>query len=87
MILRDYLAIDRTRLANQRTLLSFIRTALYLVVSGIALTKVKALEQIRWLGYVVFAASVIVLVIGFVNYFIFRNKIKKGYKEAAEFDA
>ncbi|MEP0369314.1 MAG: DUF202 domain-containing protein [Cyclobacteriaceae bacterium] len=86
MILRDYLAIDRTKLANQRTLLSFIRTALYLVVSGVALTKVKALEQISWLGYVIIAASIIVLVIGVVNYFLFRNKIQKGYKDADEFD-
>ncbi|MEP4532539.1 MAG: DUF202 domain-containing protein [Cyclobacteriaceae bacterium] len=86
MILRDYLAIDRTKLANQRTLLSFIRTALYLVVSGVALTKVKALERISWLGYVIIAASIIVLVIGVVNYFLFRNKIQKGYKDADEFD-
>ncbi|MEO9474754.1 MAG: DUF202 domain-containing protein [Cyclobacteriaceae bacterium] len=86
MILRDYLAIDRTKLANQRTLLSFIRTSLYLVVSGVALTKVKALEQISWLGYVIIAASIIVLGIGVVNYFLFRNKIRKGYKESDDFD-
>jgi len=86
MILRDYLAIDRTKLANQRTLLSFIRTSLYLIVSGIALVKVEVLKEISWLGYVVFAASIIVLVIGVVNNFLFRNKIQKGYKEADEFD-
>ncbi|MFT4781527.1 MAG: putative membrane protein, partial [Pseudohongiellaceae bacterium] len=32
VILRDYLAIERTRLANERTLLSYIRSSLYLLL-------------------------------------------------------
>ncbi len=39
LILRDELAIDRTRLANERTLLSWLRTALMILVSGITLLK------------------------------------------------
>jgi putative membrane protein len=35
LILRDQLAIDRTKLSNDRTLLSFSRTALTLLISGI----------------------------------------------------
>ena len=34
LILRDHLALDRTRLANERTLLAYARTALMLVVAG-----------------------------------------------------
>src|SRR3954469_10754632 len=34
LILRDHLALDRTRLANERTLLAYLRTALMLVVAG-----------------------------------------------------
>ncbi len=34
LILRDHLALDRTRLANERTLLAYMRTALMLVVAG-----------------------------------------------------
>jgi putative membrane protein len=34
LILRDHLALDRTRLANERTLLAYIRTALMLLVAG-----------------------------------------------------
>ncbi len=40
LILRDHLALDRTRLANERTLLSYLRTALMLVVSGATAVKV-----------------------------------------------
>jgi len=39
LILRDVLAIDRTRLANERTLLAWARTALMLLVSGVTLIK------------------------------------------------
>ena len=84
MILRDHLALDRTKLANQRTVLSFIRTSLYLIISGIALMKVPALEGISWLSYVVIGVSLVVLIIGITNYLIFRHKIKNGYQDADE---
>ena len=34
LILRDHLAIDRTRLANERTFLAYIRTAMMLLLAG-----------------------------------------------------
>ena len=37
LILRDYLAADRTVLANERTLMSFIRTAVALAAAGASL--------------------------------------------------
>lgn len=39
LILRDELALDRTRLANERTFLAYARTAIMLVVSGVTLVK------------------------------------------------
>jgi len=41
LILRDHLALVRTRLANERTLLSYIRSALYLLIGGIALLQLE----------------------------------------------
>jgi putative membrane protein len=40
LILRDHLALDRTRLANERTLLAYLRTALMLAVAGATAEKV-----------------------------------------------
>jgi putative membrane protein len=40
LILRDHLALDRTRLANERTLLAYMRTALMLIVAGATAEKV-----------------------------------------------
>ena len=42
LILRDHLALDRTRLANERTLLAYIRTALMLMVAGATAVKFVA---------------------------------------------
>jgi putative membrane protein len=79
IILRDVLALDRTKLANSRTLLSFIRTSLYLVVSGLAVMNVKVLEEIRFTGWILIAASLLALITGIVNYFVFKRKIQKHY--------
>lgn len=35
LILREELALDRTRLANERTLLAYLRTSLALVLAGV----------------------------------------------------
>ena len=43
IILRDYLAIERTRMANERTLLSFLRTGLYLIMTGFSMLELEAL--------------------------------------------
>lgn len=80
IILRDHLALDRTRLANQRTLLAFIRTSLYLVVSGLAVIQVKVLQDIYLFGWILIACSIIVLIAGVINYFYFRKKLNRSYQ-------
>lgn len=78
LIIRDFLARQRTTLANNRTLLSFIRTSLYFLVSGTALFEVKELNHVRDLGYLAFGLSFVILLLGCVNYFRIRQKLKKG---------
>jgi len=34
LILRDHLALDRTRLANERTFLAYVRTAMMFLLAG-----------------------------------------------------
>ena len=66
MILRDYLAYDRTRLALTRTLLSFIRTALGLLASGAGLIILQDDAYLIFLGYGLIAAATAVFAIGIV---------------------
>nr|MBI1231730.1 DUF202 domain-containing protein [Cytophagales bacterium] len=78
LIVRDFLARQRTKLANDRTLLSYIRTSLYFVVSGTALIKVEDLDNVKDLGYISFLISIMLVVLGFYNYFRLRRKLKRG---------
>lgn len=82
IILRDFLAIDRTRLANQRTLLSFLRTGLYLFVTALAVNKVGFLSELQFLGDIFIGLSILTTILGIVNYFLMRRKIEKHYRQS-----
>jgi inner membrane protein YidH len=52
LILRDVLAADRTQLANERTLLSYLRTALTLFIAGVSFIRFfdsLIVEIVGWL--------------------------------------
>lgn len=73
MILRDYLAVERTRLANERTLFAYIRTALYLLTVGIGIFEIRSIWHLKWLGWICLLLSIIILPLGIVRFI----KIKK----------
>lgn len=79
IILRDYLALERTKLANERTLLSYIRGSIYLVLGGIAFLQLKDFEGLHVLGYVSLSLSVIMLLVGVVRFIQLKNRLKKYY--------
>lgn len=69
------LAITRTDLANRRTLLSYLNTAIALFVSGAGLLKLSGDAWLEGLGILFMTVSVIVAVIGIVDYRIQRRSI------------
>ncbi len=55
MILRDYLAVDRTMMANETSFMSYVRTALTLIAAGATLIKFfnePTMQALGW-GFVV----------------------------------
>ena len=84
IILRDHLAMERTKLANERTLLSYLRTSLYLVLGGIAFLGMKNLEELRNLGYFSLVLSVVLLIIGLVRFYQLKRHLKNMYKPLDE---
>lgn len=76
MILRDFLATDRTILANERTFLAYLRTFISFFASGIGFIKFVDEKVIVFLGYILVALSVIILYFGCTRYF----KTKKRYE-------
>lgn len=81
IILRDYLALERTKLANERTLLSYTRTSLYMVLGGIAFLQLQDFAQLRWIGYVAIFLSVIFGIFGILRYLQIRIRIGQYYNQ------
>jgi putative membrane protein len=78
LILRDHLAMDRTRLANERTLLAYMRTSLMLLVAGA--TAVKLIDVNRSIlitGWVFLGLGTVVGVVGIQRFLAMRNKINR----------
>lgn len=80
IILRDFLALERTTLANERTLFAYLRTSLYLIFAGIAFLEIKRFEHLDWLGYAMFGFSTFIIVYGFLRYTKLNKRLNKFYK-------
>lgn len=82
LILRDYLAMDRTVLANERTFLAYVRTALAFLITGIGFLKFFDDWLMEILGGIFGVSSVIAISIGIIRYRslskIYRLKKKSG---------
>lgn len=79
IILRDYLAIERTRLANERTLLSYIRSSLYLLLGGIAFFQLEIFPNFKYLAFASLFFSVLFFVIGIYRFTLLKKSLKKLY--------
>ncbi len=79
VILRDYLAIERTRLANERTLLSYIKSSLYLLLGGITVIQLKNYPDLEYLGITALIFSAIFFFIGIYRFTILKKSLKKLY--------
>lgn len=79
IILRDYLAMERTKLANERTLLSYIKSSLYLLLGGIAIIQLEGFESIKFLGFISLSLTVILLFIGIYRYQKLNRQLKNYY--------
>jgi putative membrane protein len=78
LILRDHLALDRTRLANERTLLSYLRTALMLLVAGATAVKfVAKTPSVVITGWGFIAAGVLVGALGIWRFLAMRQAINR----------
>ncbi len=51
MILRDYLAVDRTIMTNETSFMSYVRTALTLIATGAAMIKFFSEPTLQALGW------------------------------------
>ncbi len=80
IILRDFLAMERTSLANERTLFSYIRASLYMGIGGVAILEYEGFATFSWLSYVVFGLSLVLIFIGLFRYRRLKKKLDTYYR-------
>ena len=80
LFLRDHLSAQRTTLANERTFLSYIRTALTLLVAGVSFIKFFGSVVIQVLGWILIPLGVFTLVKGIISFRKMARRIEEEEK-------
>lgn len=85
LILRDYLAIERTSLTNQSTFLAYIRTSLTMMVVGITLYKLSVGNMtFQKIGVILTIVGFLIIVVGSLRTIQMRNRINKFLEKRKE---
>ncbi len=79
MILRDHLALERTRMANERTFLAYFKTSVVMFSTGVALVKVDILADFYGLGHFFVFGAPLLLLFGIFQTLRIRRRIIKYY--------
>jgi len=74
---KDFLAIARTQLANQRTLLAYIRTSFYFLGLGLTIIGIDSFEKLKFLAIPLFVTSPVVIIIGLLLYYKEKRNIEE----------
>ncbi len=74
---RDILAFDRTRLANERTFLSYVRTCIGCIGAGAAMLKLFEVEWASVMAVILLVAGPLVFVWGLIGYIRTRHQLKQ----------
>lgn len=82
-LIREHLALERTKLANERTLLSYTQAALYFLLGGLTLLQIKEYQDLRYIGYLALGFSVLFLTVGIWRFVALKRKMKKLLKPGA----
>ncbi|WP_317900006.1 DUF202 domain-containing protein [Aurantibacillus circumpalustris] len=85
LILRENLAMQRTHMANQTTLLAFIRTSLYFLIGALSLESLLKLKEVRVIEISFFVISFVILTTGILNYFKQRRLILNSEKHIGNY--
>ena len=87
LVLREYLAIERTKLVNETTLLAYVRTGLYFLVAGSTLGQVVETQFWKVIGPALVAIGLITMVVGLIRFIRLRKTIEASKKNIGESSA
>ena len=85
LILRERLALQRTTLANQTTVLAFIRTAMYFFVAGLSTRNLLMIENSIVIEISLYTIAFVILSLGLLNFFKHRKMITENEKHIGDY--
>jgi putative membrane protein len=85
LILREKLAIERTKMANDRTFLSFLRTCLYFSIAGLTINELVDLPYGTTAEVIFWMLAVVVLLTGIAKYILSNRKIRESKKHIGNY--
>jgi putative membrane protein len=85
LILREKLALERTIMTNNTTLLSFVRTSLYFSIAGLSVENLLKVNYGRWFEIGFWIIAIIILAVGIRNYYIQKRKIEESEKHIGDY--
>lgn len=85
LVLREKLAIERTHLANQTTLLSFLRTSMYFFVAGLSINELLEFNHSRLVAMGMYFFSTLLFMYGIAHFITQRKWIEKQQKHIGDY--
>ncbi len=81
IILRDHLALERTKLANERTLFAYIRTSLYLLTVSAGIFEIDSISHLTNVAWVCVITGFLLLVVGLFRFHQMKAHLRKYIRE------
>jgi putative membrane protein len=85
LILRERLAIERTQMANDTTLLAFMRTALYFSIAGMSVNRLLNVSYGTVIEIVFWSIAILILSIGIYKYQKQKQRLKDNQKHIGDY--
>lgn len=85
LILRERLAIERTAMANDTTLLAFIRTALYFSIAGMSVNRLLNVRYRLLMEILFLSIAFCILIIGIIKYRKQKASLKNSEKNIGDY--
>ena len=73
----DVLAIERTKLANQRTLMAYVRTSFYFLGLGLTIVGIESFDKLKFMALPLFILSPCIILVGLWSFFKEQKKIER----------
>jgi putative membrane protein len=84
-LILERLALQRTILANQTTVLAFFRTAMYFFVAGLSTRNLLKIENSIVIEVSFYLIAFVILILGIVNFFKQRKMITENEKHIGDY--